>query len=83
MLWGKPAGSERQRKHPADLPPSLMSQKEKLPLHAVCLKYPSTQRDCCFSFLGHLMFTPCQLVASLPLDPWLTLFSSCLQKALW
>jgi hypothetical protein len=37
MLGYKPAGSEKQRKHPADLPQQLTSQKEVL-LHHVSQK---------------------------------------------
>lgn len=49
MLGGKPASSERQRKHRADLPPQSTPQKgkEALPLHST----PKTFQTQCLSLL--------------------------------
>lgn len=74
MLRWKPNSSERQRKHPVDLPTPPTPQKEKalFPLHGV-LKTLQL-KGCSHPFL-FFVFTPCQLVAC-STSSRLTLFSS-------
>ena len=74
----KPASSERQRKHPADLSTPPTSQQEKLlPSPAILLPWLSK------TLLSvYLCSLPVSWLLAPPLNLSLTLFTSCLHKAL-